>query len=273
MTGLNTAIWVQEANKVIISKIEEVREKQKQEIAAATETKVKFDLTQSMLKTSKEAIQEWNKLKTLDSALPGKKIIEDQIVRKGKKSYLKVTIHETDQVSLKDIFKLKQFILDIYPDQGRRHIRFEVPIGAEMRKFYLSRAPWGNEQIYVNSYNRDWPDTTKREKSGAEYKIIVYNFLSKFPDQYKLAKVMIKAVDSALDSQPNFSTELKIPKEPTMSADIIRASVEFLIVTMVAEAAQPTDEDKAGYLRELAQKIQEKKKDSLKVKICPDLKI
>lgn len=260
MTGLNTAIWVQEANKVIISKIEEVREKQKQEIAAATETKVKFELTQSMLKTSKEAIQEWNKLKTLDSALPGKKIIEDQIVRKGKKSYLKVTIHETDQVWLKDIFKLKQFILDIYPDQGRRHIRFEVPIGREMRKFYLSRAPWGNEQIYVNSYNRDWPDTTKREKSGAEYKIIVDNFLSKFPDQYKLAKVMIKAVDSALDSQPNFSTELKIPKEPTMSADIIRASVEFLIVTMVAEAAQPTDEDKAGYLRELAQKIQEKKK-------------
>lgn len=212
LTGSNTAIWVQEANKVIISKMEEVREKQRLEIAAATETKVKFELTQSMLKTSKEAIQEWNKLKTLDSALPGKKIIEDQIVRKGKKSYLKVTIHETDQVSLKDIFKLKQFILDIYPDQGRRHIRFEVPIGAEMRKFYLSRAPWGNEQIYVNSYNRDWPDTTKREKSGPEYKIMVDNFLSKFPDQYKLAKVMIKAVDSALDSQPNFSTELKIPK-------------------------------------------------------------
>ena len=65
--------------------MEEVREKQRLEIAAATETKVKFELTQSMLKTSKEAIQEWNKLKTLDSALPGKKIIEDQIVRKGKK--------------------------------------------------------------------------------------------------------------------------------------------------------------------------------------------
>ena len=260
LTGLNTAIWVQRANKGIISKMEEVREKQKQEIAAATETKLEFELTQSMLKTSKEAIEEWNKLKTLDSAIPGKKIIEEQIVQKGKDSYLKVTIHETDQVSLKEIFKLKQFILDIYPDQGNNHIRFEVPIGGEMRKFRLSKAPQGTEQIYVNSYNSDWPGTTKRDKAGPGYEEMVDKFLSKFPDQYKLAKVMIKAVDSALDSQPDFSTELKIPKKPAMSADIIRASVEFLVITMVAEAAQPRDEDKASYLRELAQKIQEKKR-------------
>lgn len=78
LTGLNTAIWVQGANKVIISKMEEVREKQKQEIAAATETKLEFELTQSMLKTSKEAIEEWNKLKTLDSAIPGKKILKSK---------------------------------------------------------------------------------------------------------------------------------------------------------------------------------------------------
>ena len=123
--------------------MKEVRDKQSREIAAAGETELRFEFIQSMLKTKKEAIEEWNKLRTLDAAEPGKKVIEQKVMGTDKNPYKTVTIHETDQVSLKEIFKLLQFYPEIFESQEGKQTRFEVQIGGETRKFRLRKAPMG----------------------------------------------------------------------------------------------------------------------------------
>ena len=55
---LNPPEWLQKTNEGIGSKMQQVREKQSNEIADEEETKLKFEFTQSMLKTSKEAVEE-----------------------------------------------------------------------------------------------------------------------------------------------------------------------------------------------------------------------
>ena len=263
--GLNPPDWVQEAHSDIGSKMKEVRDKQSREIAAAGETELRFEFTQSMLKTKEEAIEEWNKLRTLDAADPGKKVIEEKVMGMDKKPYKTVTIHETDQISLKEIFKLLQFYREIFQEQGGKQTRFEVQIGGETRKFRLRKAPRGKNQIWVETYDNDWPGTTKRGNKGKgggwgpDYNTMIDEVLAKFPQHGKLAKTMLKAVDSTLNNQPHFEAELKIPDKPTESADTVRASVEFMVISMVAEAAQPTDQFKDTFFTKLAKTIEEQK--------------
>ena len=187
-----------------------------------------------------------------------KKIIEEKFVDGGN-TLAKVTIHETDRVSLTQIFKLLQFYNDITPDKhGSKHTIFEVPIGGETRTFRLSRAFKGKDQIYVQTYDDDWPDSTKRGGLwGPKYNIIIDNVLSKFSQPETLADNMLQALDNTLDSQPAFSTNLEVTGDAKASADTIRATVEFMVTTMVAEAAQPNDETKAMFLKDLAQKIRD----------------
>ena len=251
----NLPEWLQKTNEVIGSKMQEVREKQSNEIAEEEETKLKFEFTQSMLKTSKEAVGEWENLKTQ------KVIIEENEIGKDKKEYLKVTIHETDQVSLREIFKLLQFYPQLYENQGGKHTRFEVQIGGETRKFRLSRARFGANQIMVHTANDDWPGTTKRGTGlwAPNYVTMVDEVLDNFPDHEKLAKAMLNAVDGKLNSQPNFSEDLEIPGKAKESADTVRATVEFMIISMVAEAAQPTDKLKENFFTELQKTIKEQK--------------
>ena len=169
LAGLSPSDWLQKTNTDIVSKMDEVGEKLSQEIAAEKGTKLKFEFTQSMLKTSKEALDEWNKLKTLDTAPNSNtKIVEEQTVGAGKNQYLKVTIHETDKVSVKEIFKMLQFYPDIFSSQGTKQTRFEMPIGGETRKFRLSKSgPFGGKnQILVHTSDADWPGTTKRGRKG-----------------------------------------------------------------------------------------------------------
>ena len=244
-----------------------VGEKLSQEIAAEKETKLKFEFTQSMLQTSTEAVNKWNELKTLDTAANSNtKIVEEERVGTSADQYLKVTIHETDIVSLKEIFKILQFYPDIFSSQGTKTTRFEMPIGRETRKFRLSKSGplGGKNQILVQTHDDDWPGTTLRGRKGQgglwppDYDTMVDEVLSSFPDDIKLVDTMLEAVDQKLDNQPNFSTELEITGQDTESADTRRASVEFMVISMVAEAAQPTDELKANFLKQLAQKIREK---------------
>ena len=253
----NLPEWLQKIKEDISSKMQEVREKQNNEIANEEETKLKFEFTQSMLKTSKEAVEEWENLKTQ------KIIFEENEMGTDKKEHLKVTIHETDKVSLREIFKLLQFYPELYKSQERKHTRFEVQIGGKARKFRLSKAYFGKNQILVSTANDDWPGTTKRGTSGnlwaPDYVTMVDEVLAKFPEHEKLAKAMLNAVDSKLNSQPDFSADLEIPGKTTESADTVRATVEFMIISMVAEAAQPTDEFKETFFTELEKTIEKQK--------------
>ena len=176
----NLPEWLQKIKEDISSKMQEVREKQNNEIANEEETKLKFEFTQSMLKTSKEAVEEWENLKTQ------KIIFEENEMGTDKKEHLKVTIHETDKVSLREIFKLLQFYPELYKSQERKHTRFEVQIGGKARKFRLSKAYFGKNQILVSTANDDWPGTTKRGTSGnlwaPDYVTMVDEVLAKFPE-------------------------------------------------------------------------------------------
>ena len=272
--GLDPPEWLQDTYKDIDSRMQEVRDKQSKEISAEKERKLKFEFTQSMLKTSKEAIDEWEQLKTLDAAESTKKVVEEKEMGTHAKRYLTVTIHKSDQVSLKKIFKLLQFYPDIYERQGRKHTRFEVQIGGETRKFLLSKALFGVNQILVYTLDDDWPGTTKRSTTSGpwapDYDTMVDEVLAKFPEHEKLAKAMLNAVESKLNSQPDFSVDLKISGKPTESADTVRATVEFMIISMVAEAAHPTKEFKEAFLTELARMI-EKQRAFPKSKDIPNI--
>ena len=256
LEGLNPPDWLQETRQAIVSTMQEVRDQQSKEIAAEEETKLKYEFTQSMLKTSKEAIEEWKELKNLKVINEEKKMGED------KKEYLKVTIHETDKVSLREIFKLLQFYPELYKSQGRQTTRFEVQIGGKARKFRLSRAFFGLNQILVSTANDDWPGTTRRGRGkfwAPDYDTMVDKVLAKFPEHEKLAKAMLNAVDSKLNSQPDFSADLEIPGKTVESADTVRATVEFMIISMVAEAAQPTVEFKDTFFTKLEKTIEKQK--------------
>ena len=260
LEGLNLPDWLQETNQDIVSTMQEVTIQQSKEIAAQKETKLKYELTQSMLKTSEEAVKEWTTLKDLN-------VIEEKVMGTDKNPYLTVTIHETDQVSLREMFKLLQFYPELYKSQEARQTRFEIQIGGEKRKFRLSISPHKNvvNQIYVQTNDADWHGTTKRGKRGKgglwgpTYDTMVDEVLSKFYDQKKLAKAILNAYDSKLNSQPNFSEDLKIPGKTVESADTIRATIEFMIISLVAEAAQPTVEFKVAFLTELAKTIKSQK--------------
>ena len=60
---------------------------------------------------------------------------------------------------------------------------------------------------------------------------------------------MLNSIDNTLDKQPMFSDKLKItdPTVPINTRDAIRALVEFLVISMIAEAVQPADESRAHF--------------------------
>ena len=87
-----------------------------------------------MLKTSQQAIYEWEKLKNTDSLISNKKIVEEDTVVTGRGEYKKVTIHETDQKeTVKDIFKLLQFYPDIYKvkEENKQGSKFQLAVRKE----------------------------------------------------------------------------------------------------------------------------------------------
>ena len=273
--------WLKTNIGDIDSKMGKVREQISKEIATEEETKLKFELTQSLLQSRDEVIDRWKEWTTPDPTT-GKRFIEDdEVTEKGGK-FRRVIVHESDKVPLKDVFGTLQFYNDIFDTQEFEKTRFEVPIGGKKRKFLLSKSlpGYGKHQIAVYTDDADWPGTTKRGKEGqdgvaaASYDTLLDDVLKPFPDHNKLAKSMLKAVDSNLDKQPDFSTDLKIPSKGLETADNIRATVEFLIISMIAEPAQPLDDVRAEFLKDLAQKIRDKEKfpDWIDIPNLADLK-
>ena len=153
--------------------------------------------------------------------------------------------------------------------------RFEVPIGGEIRKFRLSKSNpkgrGGTHQIAVRTVDADWGGTTQRAGRGGvwlpDYNTIVDSVLQQFPDYQELAKTILDSVDSKLSKQPKFLNRLNVlaPWNPAArgskrSLDTIRATVEFMVIVMVAEAAQPEDEFRTAILKDLATKIRQQKR-------------
>ena len=272
LTKLTTPAWLEnvDQNHFKIGR-EELEANLEREIRDAGVTKLKFELTASMLQTSTEVNTQWDKLRTTDTfAGSGQKILDETMSAADPLKVEEVRIRKTDQVTLKQIFKMLQSYNDLYPhNTDRDRVRFIIPIGGEDRTLHLRRAPRGKNQIFVETQNRQWPDATPRREIGGyygpSYEIMINRVLKEFPNHQKLAESILMACDSKLNAQPNFQVDLEVTNpdgSPKVleTADAIRNTVELMAITMVAEAAQPSDEVKTKFLEHVAQTIRDKER-------------
>ena len=269
LTGLNPATWLVDVKTNVDQRMDGVARDLSKNLASEEKTKLKFEFAQSMLSSATDAEKEWERLKkltTVDNAGQVKPIIEER--RVGRDKHLVVTIHENDQVSLKEIFKLLQFYNDLYPKQKTFHTHFEVPIGGETRTFRLhkSKESRGKHQIAVLTDDRAWPGTTPNTpKPGKRYNPLVapdydtmIDEILVHADHNELAKAMQDALDNKLNSKDQPSFDKRIKAGAQNSPDTVRAAVEFMLISMIAEAAQPPEELKARFLTDVLSKIRDK---------------
>jgi Ca2+-binding RTX toxin-like protein len=237
--------WLTGVKKDFNDGIAEVRNGISQDIKQDAKTELSIEFTASMLETKENAIKEWNDLKTNGVITEG--TVDQRFT---------VKISETKELTLKKLFRLLQFYPDIYKGREKKHTSFKVPIGGKVRKFRLAKSAQGKHQISVYSYDADWPETTKRGGKGLpSYDVMVDRVLQKFPNHKTLAETMVTSVDKTLREQPNFENVLEVGGVGPSTADTVRATVEFLIISMVAEAAQPADEFKTNFIKQLVIKI------------------
>ena len=259
ISSLNPASWLTDVKTKIDQRRESVALASTLNVENEKNTKLRFEFTQSILQSAEQAKNEWERLKGITIDLPNgqqRSIIEERTVGSGRNSHKVVTIHENDEVSLKGVFKLLQFYNDIYEFQDRptRQTHFEIPIGGETRRFRLSRSGrrGGRHQILVTSENGDWSNTMARTSNAPDYNTIINDYLAN-ADQNELAEAMQKSLDKTLDDQPSFETDLTVNGQA--SPDTVRAAVEFMLITMIAEAAQPPQQTRARFLTDLLTKI------------------
>ena len=269
LTALNPPSWIQNVYESYFKKgREELDAKLEEEIKNSRETKLMFELIASMLKTSEEVKELWKKLENTDT-YPGseQKIIEQRMSEVNPDKVEEVIIRQTDLLELVIVFKMLQSFNDLFPNNREsQRIRFIIPIGGLDRTIYLSRAPRGENQILVETRNRNWPDATEQivdDYYAPSYGIMVNKVLKKFPNHQNLAKAVLIALDSKLDAQPNFQEDLKVTNADDSlrvveTADTIRNTVELMVITMTAEAAQPSDQVKTKFIKHIAKTIQDK---------------
>ena len=272
LTALNPPSWIQDVYESHFKKgREELDAKLEEEIKESGKTKLRFELTASMLKTNKEVKDEWSVLQNTDTYQDsGQKIIYQRMSEVNPDKVEEVTIRQTDQLQLRKVFKMLQSFNDLFPNnEESERIRIIIPIGGQDRTIYLSRAPRGENQIFVETQNRNWPDATEQntgeEYYAPSYDIMVNKVLKEFPNHKNLAGAILKALDSKLNAQPNFQEDLKVTNADDSlrvveTADTIRNTVELMVITMVAETAQPSDEVKTKFLEHIAKTIQDKKR-------------
>lgn len=279
LTALNPPSWIQNVYQSYLKTgREELDAKLEEEIKNSGETKLMFELTASMLKTSEEVREEWKVFQNTDT-YPGseQKIIEQRMSEVNPDKAEEVIIRQTDLLELVKVFKMLQSFNDLFPNNREsERIRFIIPIGGQDRTIYLSRAPRGENQILVETRNRNWPDATEQivdDYYAPSYDIMVNKVLKKFPNHQNLAKAVLIALDSKLDAQPNFQEDLKVTKlnaddslRVVETADTIRNIVELMVITMVAEAAQPSDQVKTKFIKHIAKAIQRQDKNRFPTK-------
>ena len=279
LTALNPPSWIQNVYESYLKTgREELDAKLEEKIKNSRETKLMFELTASMLKTSEEVKESWKVLQNKDT-YPGseQKIIEQRMSEVNPDKVEEVIIRQTDFLELVKVFKMLQSFNDLFPNNREsERIRFIIPIGGQDRTIYLSRAPRGENQILVETRNRNWPDATEQivdDYYAPSYDIMVNKVLKNFPNHQNLAKAVLTALDSKLDAQPNFQEDLKVTKlnaddslRVVETADTIRNIVELMVITMVAEAAQPSDQVKTKFIKHIAKTIQRQDKNRFPTK-------
>ena len=251
LTGLNPATWLANVKTNIDQTMDGVARQLTNNVREEGNTKLNFEVTQSILHSSDQAKNEWNRLRQSN-------IITERTIGSQQSPNTVVTIHENGDVHLKDVFKLLQYYNDIYVYDPRpgRDTYFEVPIGGETRRFRLSRASRGKHQIAVKTDDREWQNTRSRGSNpvtAPSYKTIINQHLKNAPNHPELAAVMQEALDRKLNEQPSFESRLRVNGNP--SPETVRATVEFMLISMIAEAAQPNEEVKAAFLTDLLTKI------------------
>lgn len=270
ISGLNPASWLAAVKTEVDERMDLLAKDFTRDLKNEKNTKLRYESTQSLLFSAEDAKGEWEHLKNLKTTLKNGKqkyIIEERTRGKKGSRYKVVKIRENNIVSLRNIFKLLQFYNDIYDFQQQRQTRFEVPIGGATRKFRLNKSSprrGGQHQILVTTDDYEWTNTDRRAKPGKKYNpvtapdydTIVDNYLAK-ADHSELAKTMQKALDKKLDNQPSFEDKLKVGGKS--SPNTVRAAVEFMIISMIAEAAQPPQKVKATFLTHVLRTVRREK--------------
>ena len=250
-TGLDPATWLTNVETNIDRRMDGVARQLTNNLREEGNTKLNFEVTQSILHKSEQAKNEWDRLRQSN-------IVTERTIGTPETPNTLVTIHENGDVNLKDVFKLLQYYNDlyVYQERSRRDTYFEVPIGGETRRFRLSRALFGKNQIAVKTDDREWQNTRTRGSnpvSAPSYNTIIDQRLRNAPNHPEIAAVMNEALDRKLNDQPSFERRLSVNGNP--SPETVRATVEFMLISMIAEAAQPNDQVKAAFLTNLLAKI------------------
>ena len=209
-----------------------------------------------MLETDAQLVASWKKW-----------IDMDIVTEKKENGVLKeIVIEETNKVTAREVFRELQSFHQIYPELlTRKQVKVTMPLGGQTAIFYIVKSGGStNFQVGIGTKDSDYPLTTKRMKNRAlhfpPYEIIIDKFLAKVPNKKATAAALLAACENRLSDQPNFETELGNPQNPAETAEYVRAAIEFLTITMIAESARPSDVVKTTFLRDIIKYTDENKR-------------
>lgn len=229
---------------------------------------LKVELASSLMRTTEEARTKWAEYVSKGYI---KETFKNNIIDQ-------IKIKNNIPLTLKETFKLLQHFIQLYPNLDRTTVQLKIPIGGEERTVYLKRALHGVDQIELQGKNKHWQGTSKisKDKKGnlktddqhisASYEEIVQDRgLGDFPDPVRLGEVMLEAIHSDLNRQPNFNKKLEITdnqnrRRTKATLDAVRATVEFMLISMVGEAAHVPDYVENAFTEQLAKTIGRKRK-------------
>ena len=252
------AIWVKELDSELARKNMKIEERVKKDFKEGAKTQLKYEMTANMLQTSEAMKTRWEKLK--DTGVIVETLEKD---KSGQDVVGNIEFKESGIITLHESFKLLQYFLHIYPKNERKGaVNIEMPIGKMSVKFQL-RQGWGANQILVTTRKKDYGNIGG--KPGAPYDTFIDKILKSFPKQGDLAAAILDSIHSHLNAQPDLKSLLEV-KDGDDMIDLVktntfkRAVVEFMTITMIAEAAQPSDTLKTVYLRQVTKFIDENKR-------------
>lgn len=247
--------WLATLQSNLREKSDQLDEHLKKEIHNDDETLVKYELTVNMIETDAQSKARWMEW-----------INRNIVTEKVEKGVLKeIVIEETGQVTAKEVFRQLQSFYLIYPQSNRANrVKVTMPLGKQRAVFYIAKPLFGKLQIGIGTKDSDYPNARRMKSEDAlhlpSYAKIVDEILANVPNKKSAAAALLDACENKLSEQPNFETELGNPNNPTETAEYVRAAIEFLTITMIAESARPSDVVKTTFLRDIIKYIDENKR-------------
>ena len=247
--------WLANLQSNLRQKSDQLDERLKSEIHRDDETLVKYELTANMIETDAQSEARW-----------GEWVNRNIVTERKENGVLKeIIIAETDQVTAKEVFRQLQSFYLIYPQNTRENrVKVTMPLGKQRAVFYIAKPLFGKLQIGIGTKDSDYPNARRMKSADAlhlpTYKKIVDETLANVPDKKSAAAALLDACENKLSEQPNFETELGNPQNPAETAEYVRAAIEFLTITMIAESARPSDVVKTTFLRDIIKYIDENKR-------------